>query len=126
MVKYSPVDGIWTVLSSAEGVWKVRKLMNEKVYEQSKEALKLFLCDYFSTGRCTQKQGKSISPIGATPNGGKILKVRWGLPGQGKSGSLRLVVVAYCEERRVVIAEAFLRNTDPNDDDFSSAVKSLP
>lgn len=32
----------------------------------------------------------------ATAKGGKVLKVRWAIPGSGKSGSLRLVVVAYC------------------------------
>lgn len=125
-MNYAPTDGRWSVLPSAEGMKQVRKLMDEDTYEQNKEALKYFLCAYFSTGKCTQKQGRSISPIGATPGGGKILKVRWGLPGQGKSGGLRLAVVAYCEEKRVVIAEAFLRKTDPSDDDFSSAVQSLP
>jgi len=35
------------------------------------------------------------------PEGGKVLKVRWALPGSGKSGSLRLVVVACCDEKRV-------------------------
>lgn len=125
-MKYSPSDGRWSVLSSAEGIWEARKLMDEETYERTKEALKEFLCAYFSTGRCIQKQGKSISPIGATPSGGKILKVRWGLPGRGKSGSLRLAVVAYCEEKRVVIAEAFLRSTDPSSDDFFSATQSLP
>lgn len=125
-MKYSPSDGRWSVLSSAEGVWQVRKLMDDKVYEQNKEALKIFLCQYFSTGPCIQKQGKSIIPIGSTPRGGKILKVRWALPGQGKSGGLRLVVVAYCKEKRVVVAEAFLRNTDPDTEDFFDAVKPLP
>ncbi|MEM9767806.1 MAG: hypothetical protein AAF892_08005 [Cyanobacteria bacterium P01_D01_bin.71] len=125
-MKYSPTDGRWTSLPSAEGLKQVQKLMDEQTYEQNKEALKLFLCAYFSTGKCTHKQGKSISPIGSTPKGGKILKVRWGLPGQGKSGGLRLAVVAYCEEKRVVIADAFLRNTDPDNDDFFSAVQSLP
>lgn len=125
-MKYSPEDGKWSVLESAEGVWQVKEQLDQKIYEQSKQALKVFLCAYFSTGTCTQAQGKSIVPIGATPAGGKILKVRWALPGQGKSGGLRLAVVAYCEQKRVVIAEAFLRRTDPSSEDFFSAVQSLP
>ena len=125
-MKYSPTDGKWSALPSAEGLKQARKLMDEQTYEENKEALKLFLCGYFSTGKCIHRQGKSISPIGSTSKGGKILKVRWGLPGQGKSGGLRLAVVAYCEEKRVVIADAFLRNTDPSDDDFLTAVQSLP
>jgi len=64
----------------------MKEQLDQKIYEQSKQALKLFLCAYFSTGTCTQSQGTSIVPIGATPSGGKILKVRWALPGQGKMG----------------------------------------
>lgn len=125
-MKYAPEDGKWSVLDSAEGVWQLQKQLDPTTYEQSKQALKLFLCAYFSTGACTQAQGKSIVPIGATPAGGKILKVRWALPGQGKSGGLRLAVVAYCEQRRVVIAEAFVRKTDPSAEDFFGAVQPLP
>lgn len=63
--------------------------------------------------------------MGATPAGGKILKVRWGLPGMGKSGGLRLAVVAYCESREVVIAGAFLRSDDPDDATFFAAAEGL-
>ncbi len=61
----------------------------------------------------------------ASPGGGKVLKVRWAYPGCGKSGSLRLVVVAYCEEKRVHIAQAFDRRENPSDDDITDAVSDL-
>ena len=61
----------------------------------------------------------------ASPRGGKVLKVRWAYPGCGKSGSLRLVVVAYCEQKRVHIAQAFDRREDPSDDDIRDAVAEL-
>lgn len=59
------------------------------------------------------------------PKGGKVLKVRWALPGCGKSGSLRLVVVAYCNEKRVHIAQAFERRDNPSDGDVQDAVTDM-
>lgn len=74
------------------------------------------MCGYFNavTG-CTTKQGKSISPIGTTADGGKVLKVRWLRPGSGKSGGLRFGFVAYCDERRVVLVKSSMRR-DADDD----------
>ena len=43
----------------------------------------------------------------------------------GKSGSLRLVVVAYCDEKRVHIAQAFRRSDNPSDDDVRDAVEDM-
>lgn len=70
-----------------------------------------------------KKQGKSISPIGATAAGGKRLKVRWLIPGKGKSGGLRLAVVAYCEERLVKVAGAWVRKDDPSDGEIDKATQ---
>jgi hypothetical protein len=94
-------------------------------FQSSKESLKKFLCSYFTNGNCTEAQGNSIRCIGATHGGGKILKVRWAVPGCGKSGGLRLSVVVYCEKRRVVIAEAFIRKDDPADREFMDSVAGL-
>lgn len=99
--------------------------MTPEAYEQDKRALQEFLCGYFSSGDCTNALGDSISPLKATPKGGKVLKVRWALPGSGKSGSLRLVVVAYCDEKRVHIAQAFRRSDNPSDDDVRDAVEEM-
>lgn len=79
----------------------------------------------FLRGDCNNALGDTISPLKAMPKGGKVLKVRWGLPGCGKSGSLRLVVVAYCDERRVHIAQAFRRRDDPTEDDVRDAVDDM-
>ena len=99
--------------------------MTPEAYAQDKQALKEFLCGYFSSGDCRNAQGNSISPLKATPLGGKVLKVRWAYPGCGKSGSLRLIVVAYCEQKRVHIAQAFDRRQDPTDDEIRDAVSEL-
>ncbi len=121
-----PDDVLWIVGPKAHGIKTLRETLDQQVYEETKQAIKEFLCGYFASGDCRHEQGKSISPMGATPKGGKILKVRWGLPGRGKSGGLRLVVVAYCDERKVVLAESFLRKDEPSDADFEAAVADLP
>lgn len=122
---YSPQDGKWQVGGQAQLLIELRQRMTPEDYEQDKQALQEFLCGYFSTGDCRNAQGSSISPMKASPKGGKVLKVRWAYPGCGKSGSLRLVVVAYCDEKRVHIAQAFARRDDPTDDDIRDAVSDL-
>jgi hypothetical protein len=124
-MQYQPADGKWQLGARANLLFELREQMTPEEYVRNKEALQEFLCGYFSSGNCTTSQGDSISPLKATPLGGKVLKVRWGLPGRGKSGSLRLVVVAYCEERRVHIAQAFARRDDPTDEDIQGAVDDL-
>ncbi len=122
---YSPEDGKWEIGKNATLLSDLRERMTPEEYAAQKKALKEFLCGDFSTGNCTNSQGRSISPMKATPSGGKVLKVRWAYPGCGKSGSLRLVVVAYCEQLRVHIADAFDRREDPDDEDIRDAVSDL-
>lgn len=122
---YAPADGTWQLGPRATLIASLRDRMTADEYERQKRALKEFLCGYFSTGDCSHALGSSITPVKASPRGGKVLKVRWGYPGCGKSGSLRLVVVAYCEQRRVHIAAAFDRRDNPGDDDLREAVADL-
>jgi hypothetical protein len=124
-MQYAPEDGKWQLGEKATLLAELRRGMTPEEYEQDKRALKEFLCGYFSSGECRNAQGNSICPMKATPKGGKVLKVRWAVPGCGKSGSLRLVVVAYCDERRVHIAQAFDRRSDPTADDILDAVSDL-
>lgn len=124
-MQYAPEDGKWQVSEKATLLFELRQRMTPEEYAQDKQALKEFLCGYFSSGDCRHSQGSSICPMKATPKGGKVLKVRWAYPGCGKSGSLRLVVVAYCDERRVHIAQAFDRRTGPTDDEIMDAVGDM-
>lgn len=124
-MRYSPEDGTWQLGEKAALISELRNRMTPEEYDEQKQALKEFLCGYFSSGDCRNSQGSSISPMKASPRGGKVLKVRWAYPGCGKSGSLRLVVVAYCEQKRVHIAQAFDRREDPSDDDIRDAVTEL-
>ena len=118
-MQYSPEDGKWHANPDSEVLRQLQKQFRPEQFEAQKLALKKFLCNYFSSADgCSVKQGSAISPVGATKRSGKILKVRWGLPGCGKSGGLRLKVVAYCDELRVYIADAFHRSDDPTTDDF--------
>ena len=114
----------WRVLPVAASVFtELRRVMGDEAYERDKLRLQDFLCAYFSVGVCTDRQGNSIAPMKstATGQGGKCLKVRWATPGSGKSGGLRLAVVAYCDQKLVKIAGAWHRREDPSDDDFFSA-----
>ena len=122
---YKPEDGKWQLGGKAKLLFELRGQMTPEEHEQNKRALQEFLCGYFSSGDCNNALGDTISPLKATPKGGKVLKVRWGLPGCGKSGSLRLVVVAYCDEKRVHIAQAFRRRDDPTEDDVRDAVEDM-
>ena len=103
-MRYDPEDGDWEVLDTP-GIAEARAAFSKPEFAASRASLKKFLCGYFSSGDCNTAQGKAIRPIGATPEGGKILKARRVLPGEGKRGGLRLAVVVYCEQRRVVILE---------------------
>lgn len=125
MTQYTPGDGKWQVGSKATLLLDLRNRMTVQEYEANKLALKRFLCGYFSSGECQAPQGSSICPVKATRKGGKVLKVRWAYPGCGKSGSLRLVVVAYCAQKRVFIAKAFDRRDDPTDQDIEEAIEDL-
>jgi hypothetical protein len=125
VTEYVPEDGKWQIGEKAMLLAELRSRMSAEDYEADKLALKIFLCNYFSSGGCDNAQGASISPVKATPRGGKVLKVRWAYPGCGKSGSMRLVVVAYCDQKRVHIAQAFDRRQNPSDADIEDAIEDL-
>lgn len=103
---------------------QLKEALGPDDYAANRKSLQSFLCGYFeSETGCLQKQGSSIAPLGATTSGGKILKVRWALPGRGKSGGLRLVFVARCSERVVILAGIFNRREDPPLDHFLQAAE---
>lgn len=112
--------------------WRVSKLGAQQLaparavigpnYEQQKQALQRLLTLYFESD-CDRK-AMNISPIAGAPAGGKALKVRWGYPGCGKRGGLRLVVVANCETRTAVVSGCWLRKEDPTDAEILEALNS--
>ena len=124
-MKYQPEDGTWIVSKAATNLKTIRKGMDEALYNEAKKSLKKYLCEYFSNGLCNSKSGNAISPLKGTKKGGKVLKVRWGLPGMGKRGGLRLIVVAYCDKKTAVLAEGFKRNEDPSDAEIKTAISEL-
>jgi hypothetical protein len=113
--------------------WKIRRrasshlaeyrdAVGEASYMAQRRSLQEWLCLYFNgrTG-CESKWG-NISPICSTKDGGKALKVRWAGPACGKSGGLRLAIVAYCNIRRVDVAGAWMRKEDPDSDEFADVI----
>jgi hypothetical protein len=122
-VIYRPQDGRWEV-SPTKGMPDAKSAFSPEKYRNSTNSLKEFLCQYFSSGDCNEAMGDAISPMGGLPGGWKILKVRWALPGSGKSGSLRLVLLVHCELRRVHVAEAFVRKDDPKSSEVMDAARN--
>ena len=108
----------------------LREKMSPEDFNDDRDGLRDLLCGYFNsdTGKdCRQRSAKAVAPMGGvTKKGGKCLKVRWGIPGYGKSGGLRLAVVAYCDEKRVRFVGAWIRKDDPQDADFEKAFKRAP
>lgn len=112
----------YTTKSAREHTLGIRELHGELNYFRDVRDLRDFLSGYFdSSNRCNSKIGSSVSPIGRTESGGKILKVRWIFPGAGKSGGWRLCFVAYCEQRKVVLTYASLRREVDEDKLVGSA-----
>jgi hypothetical protein len=108
-----------------KGASELLRDIEEELGDQApavRQGLKRLLCDYFSSdGGCLGKLGKTISPVACGIRNANGLKVRWIYPGCGKSGGLRLAVLAYCDERLVKFAGAWRRKTDPSDDDMATA-----
>ncbi len=119
-----PGEVCWVLLTeAAQAFAPLRDRMGEETYQASKKALQEHLCRYFSASKCATA-GLQINPMGGTDGGGKCFKVRWAMPGCGKSGGLRIAVVAYCDDRRVVVCDAWERQTDPTSGEFAAAFES--
>jgi hypothetical protein len=120
-VEVDTIKWFVTVKGQAD-IADIRAVLGEESYTDGTNALRALLCDYFETGACIAK-GVSVSPLGTNSRGGKVLKVRWILPGRGKSGGLRICFAAYCERRVVVLCRAFLRKDEPKAEDFDDAAE---
>jgi hypothetical protein len=97
--------------------------MSAEEYRFQVESLKLFLCTYFSSDRKCMSKMHGIAPLGHVAGKGKAFKVRWGLPGGGKSTGIRMAVLAQCEVKKVIVVAAWLRRDDPSDDEFAEAFR---
>jgi hypothetical protein len=107
----TPADVTWSVaISSETSLLKELHDLDAPHYESAKHAIRDFFCRYVSAEpACLRPNPGSISPMGATEDGGKILKMRWPYGGSGKREGLRLILVAYCANREVVVTSAELR-----------------
>ena len=116
-------DLTWTVVG--EGVAQLRdikKAMGEKLYEQTKTALRKHLCAYYDASERGTKQVMGVSPIQSDVAGWKAFKVRWALPGKGKRDGLRLAMIASCDTMVVKIVGAWTREKDPQAAEIGSAI----
>lgn len=121
MVTPSEIDWHVIVSSDTRDLRDLHESQGAAWYAEQKQAIKDYLCGYFNAQpRCSGGHG-TIAPVGSAGAGGKAIKMRWLYPGCGKSGGLRLLVVAYCDEQRVAVAGAWRRKEDPNDGDLERA-----
>lgn len=106
-----PEDITWQVLPSChEELSSLQQKYGEEWYSDAVASLRRTMCDYFDMfEKCDGKWGRTISPIGSGPNGGKRFKVRLGLPARGRSGGLRVLFEVFCERKTVVVVGAVER-----------------
>jgi hypothetical protein len=108
--KLEPHDIKWQVTKSARDALRPFRGEFGASYSDEVRALKELLCGYFNDGDDCDSKSTNINPLGGVGNvGGKAFKVRWGTAGGGKSGGLRLTIVAYCKQRRVNVTFAAQR-----------------
>jgi hypothetical protein len=122
----TPGDIKWRLLKHAkEALAPVRKEFGNSSYADEKRAIKEFFCQYVNTGEHCATKALGISPLGGTKKNGKSFKMRWSIAGGGKSGGIRLALVAYCAERIVVVAGGWVRKDDPATAEFDAVLKGL-
>lgn len=95
-----------------------------KSYLVQQDSIRTMLLRYVShTPKCTER-ALQTQCIGVTESGAKLLKTRLAVPGGGKSGGLRLGIVADCQQRELTLVLAVRRNTDPPSTAFFAAANS--
>lgn len=125
-MNYRIQDGKWEIHgTAAETNSKVREQLGSAEHAEYKRGLQQYLVNYFNSDHrsCSIRVGDGICPVGLSDytGRGKCLKVRWPLPGAGKSGGLRLLVIVYCNDKRVKIVGAWARKTEPAIADLEAA-----
>ncbi len=99
----------------------LRQTLGKPAYGSIRDGIRRFICDYIAARPdCDGAQGRSIVPLGGGRGTFKRLKMRWHLPGRGKSGGLRIGLSMNCRERHVVISAIRHRRSDPGAEDFAS------
>lgn len=101
-------DISWSVNSTARAQIKDLPPEVHNCYRDLKDAVQQSLCIYISLSQCAGRAA-GVGFIETSADGGKVLKVRCALPGRGMSRSLRVLVVAYCQDKRIVVAHVDMR-----------------
>jgi hypothetical protein len=113
-------------------LWKIEVAVEralKKVFKDDPDLSKFkadlgdHLCVYYNA-TVGLKRGSGVSPISCGVAEGKGFKARWILPGQGKSGGLRLAVLAMCKRKTVTAVFAEVRSKEPTDAQLEKAFKN--
>ena len=109
-----------TYLELQEGV--IAQVGERAYHEELVPDLRRLVLAYIDVhDRCDGTIGKTFRPLGATKTGGKLFKVRLGVPGQGKSGGLRVLLALHCEDRECRVLLARWRRDASNRDEELAA-----
>ena len=120
----APASITWLLTKPAANDFAVlRADLGDVEYARQRQSLQALLCAYFGEKHCDYKLGKSIAPVAPAPPGKKLLKVRWALPGRGKSGGLRIILSIDCKHRRCTLLRALERVDEPTSKDIDLAAK---
>jgi hypothetical protein len=127
VVPVTPNSTSWSIIYAETSVLAdVHRRLGDPLYQEQKLGIKELFCGYVEAHpSCDSKLGKSISPMARTKKGYKVFKFRWALPGSGKSGGLRLILVANCEARQITVASAYDRRSGQSDDDSLKAAEKV-
>lgn len=109
MEDVTPEQITWSIVPEARGQIKALPPEVHAHYGEMLTTFKETVCNFINTTQDCDGKALGVSPLGGYGKGGKYLKVRVALFGRGKSGSLRVLVVACCEVKEVVALAADMR-----------------
>jgi hypothetical protein len=105
-------DICWKVVGQAIALNRYLSDRHPEWQEAEKQAARLLLVAFINDG-CSGRGGANINQIG-THGDWKLVKMRLALPGQGRSGSLRLSIGLHCARAEVRIFKSAQRRDDPD------------
>lgn len=116
-------DITWVLENSVKELFQ-KVTDGEEFYDDLVEAMETELCKYFNSGANCIHKANGIASVKGAAAGNKGFKMRLGYPGCGKRGGLRLAIEVACKAQQVFAVGAWIRKTDPTDDEFASAFKA--
>ena len=100
---------------------ELAKVYGSEGMAEFRDKLGKHLCCGYYPATSGRSKAMGVSPISCGVQDGRGFKVRWAYPGCGKSGGIRMAILALCPARRIIIAFACKRKEDPADKEVDRA-----